>query len=142
MEVVFYMSHLAKVLVGLIALAMVSMPVSAEEAGLSGECYNEDGTEGGQGRVNVNTDTQDVDGLTVDEALSIANALALFATNTQNRPNQCAQDDTNDGLGGGRHDYLEVHAGDAQVCYQGSTQAEDMVFVGERGCRTTPNGPA
>ncbi len=134
MEVVFYMSHLAKVLVGLIALAMVSMPVSAEEAGLSGECYNEDGTEGGQGRVNVSATEQDL--VTADEVISIANALAHFATQSVNdgsTGNACKQADTEDGVD--RDDYLEVHAGPVQVCYKGT-------LLVDGSCPTAPSGPA
>ncbi len=129
------MSHLAKVLVGLIALAMLSMPVTADGVGLSGECYNADGTEGGQGRVEVSADEQDL--LTADEAISIANALVLFGANTADRPNQCKQPDSADGVD--RDDYLEVHAGDVQVCYKGTLQSPQL---GNERCQTSPKGPA
>lgn len=110
---------------------MFSMPVSADSVGLSGECYNADGTEGGQGSVSASANGVD-DDLTVDEALSIANALAHFGTesaNDRSTGNACKQSEES------RADYLEVHAAGNQVCYRGTV-------VTDGSCPTTPSGPA
>lgn len=129
----------------LIASAFVfSAPVvSAEEVGLSGQCYNGDATAGGKDELRVGTN-----GVTILSVFGAVDALVMFGTGTAedlNTGSACDRYDCGPGFAEcngrpERKDYLEVHA-DAgvayvQVCYEGKP-----TVATSQACPHTPPGP-
>ncbi len=135
-----------------VALALVTLAPSAfadDLVGASGECYDEDYENGGQAHIAVTEDGElEHDGIVneddpTDTEGGLADALAVFAQGLPDSTGNDEQDactaptDGEDGREG--VDYLEVHAGPAQVCYNGEVHVSD----GEDGlaCDTRPHGP-
>lgn len=136
----------ALVVVALAAALSFSFTAAANtvEAGLSGQCYNEDASEGGGGAIVVGDENSDL--TNADEVESIAAALVMFGSGT-------AEDNGNTGSACDRYDcrnstecdgrpqrtdYLEVHASvlgeGVQVCYEGSASTSG-------NCPTNAPGP-
>lgn len=106
--------------------------VAAGTVGASGQCYDDNG-DGGEGHVGVSQDGAETHGLTDvsqdDPTPSTADAVVALA-NTNGNPSEgdaCtdADDDSDDQDGTAGADYLEVHVGDNQACYDGSVQTDN-----------------
>lgn len=135
-------------IVGLVALTLVGLVPTgaADEVSVSGQCYNEDASEGGGGSLNSG-DPLSFPG----QVLSIVDALVLFGTESANdgstgnacKRYDCTQEEVDAGTCEGdsaRKDYLAVHLldGTVEVCYDGNT---DVVHVNDPECPEQPNGP-
>ncbi|MBW3584216.1 MAG: hypothetical protein KY455_14090 [Euryarchaeota archaeon] len=126
------------------AFVFAAPMVTAEEVGLSGQCYNGDGTQGGKDELRVGTD-----GVQLLSVLGAVNALAMFAVGSAEDANTGSACDRYD-CGPGfedcdgrpeRKDYLEVHvdgglAGYVQVCYEG----KPTVSTSGPACPHSPPG--
>lgn len=129
-----------------LALAMMAMipTVTAQtvEVGLSGQCYNEDASEGGQDELRVSDEE-----IVILSVTGAVDALVMFALGTSEDLDTGSACDRYDCYNANecngrplRSDYLEAHVTvlgtTVQVCYDGTagvfTQAE---------CPTSPTGP-
>lgn len=145
------------ILVTIAAVALLGLVpntlADGDGAGLSGQCYNADASEGGQDEARVYTDGHIIvlpgttsDGDLTDNRGGAAPALVLFATETVNDGGQtakackrydCFSTAECDGRPE-RYDYLEVDARFGavfvQVCYNGGLDLSGS-------CPTSPTGP-
>lgn len=137
-----------------IALLGFAYGVSADNVGLSGECYNSDASQGGSDELRVHTDGSDpvlLPGTTNDDDPTdgkggAADALVLFGTEAVkdggSTGNACERYDCrNSSECGGkveRRDYLEVSAEFGSIFVQACYDAS-VTIAGD--CPTTPQGP-
>lgn len=130
-----------------VAFVLMTMApaVSADDlVGASGECYSDDSyEEGGNAYIAVTSDGEvDHDGIVGDNPADpgILRAATTFAQGQiavvmGDQEEACeAPTDDEDREG---EDYLEVHAGPVQVCYNG----DPHVTVDDNECDTRPHGP-
>lgn len=135
---------------GLMTSAFMLPSAAADGAGLSGQCWSDDATRGGQDEARVDTDDPGI--VTVPGLIapnSAVDAVVEFAIQTVLDGGQpgtaCKRYDCHSECGGEqtpseRWDYLEVDVTVLgtfmQVCYDGQNSAH---FSGD--CPTTPTGP-
>ncbi|MGB0652932.1 MAG: hypothetical protein ACPGQL_07000 [Thermoplasmatota archaeon] len=106
------------VVVALTAMALLAVPVTADEVvGVSGQCYGADGN-GGEGNVSVDPDDP-ASATTEDDIVGAAMAAAQLAQGTaatMSPGSSCTAEYEDDA----QHDYVAVRAGGQEVCYAGT----------------------